>query len=439
MELAMDGTGPFDDASAVNESASRRLVAVAYGPRSVAALQIAEAAADICDLLWIVDAGTPEIEEMGPLLRRFGAVVDIGGLSADEAVARVRAFDPAGIVTYFDDDMVAVAEMAAALGLPFVSPRSAGLVVDKLSQRDALAAAGIDVPGYWSIGAGLSADAIAALPAEIQWPVVLKPRSETGSHNTFLAGDLVELQALLDGLGDERAEMILEEYLTDDPAWSDSPYADYVSVESIVAHGQISHIAITGRFPQAETFRETGFFIPAALGAGDQQAVLELATRAIDALAISFGCLHTEIKFTRSGPRILEVNGRIGFGIPAMLEQAAGFAMLATSLRVALGERLAIDGPVRCERVGYRLFLQPPAITATVEAIEGLDPLAARPGIESVTVRRGPGWEVDWREGTRSFVLAVVGVARDHDEVREVRRVLHDDVQVSYRTPALAG
>jgi biotin carboxylase len=448
MELPTGATGPagpFDDGSADHDafpaasSAPRQLVAVAYGPRSVAALQIAEAAADICDLLWIVDARSPEIEEMGPLLRRFGAVVDIGGLSADDAAARVQAFEPAGIVTYFDDDMVAVAEMAAALGLPFVSPESARLLVDKLSQRDALGAAGVEVPGYWSIGEGPSDRVVAALPADINWPVVLKPRSETGSHNTFLAQDLDEVRSLLDGLGDDRSEMILEEYLSDDPAWADSPYADYVSVESIVSYGDISHIAITGRFPQAETFRETGFFIPAALDVGDQQAVLELARQAIDALGITFGCLHTEIKFTRNGPRILEVNGRIGFGIPAMLEQAAGFAMLATSLRVALGERLAIDGPVACKRVGYRLFLQPPAITATVEAIEGLDPLAAREGIESVTVRRGPGWEVDWREGTRSFVLAVVGVARDQDEVREVWRVLHDDVQVSYRAPALAG
>ena len=94
--------------------------------------------------------------------------------------------------------------------------------------------------------------------------------------------------------------------------------------------------------------------------------------------------------------------------------------------------RSATDGPVVCDRVGYRLFLQPPAITGTVESIEGLDELAARDGIESITVHRGPGWSVDWREGTRSFVLAVVGVAKNQDEVREVWRLLHDEVSVTY-------
>jgi biotin carboxylase len=417
----------------------RPLVAVAYGPRSVAAMQLAEAAAEVCDLLWLVDARAPEVDEMAALLRRFGAVVDIGGLDSETAAARVRAFEPDGIVTYFDAEMVGIAEIAAALRLPFVSPESARLLVDKVRQRDALNAAGLPMPRYWAVPAGPSDQALAGVATDAVWPAVLKPRSETGSHNTFLADDPATARALLDEMGDERAEMILEEYLTDDPAWRNSPYADYVSVESVVSHGVISHVAVTGRFPHAETFRETGFFVPAVLDPSDTQAALDLASQAINALGVTFGCLHTEIKFTGAGLRILEVNGRIGFGIPAMLEQAAGFAMLTTSLRVALGERVVIAGPVDCDRVGYRLFLQPPAITGTVESIEGLDPLADRPGIESVTVHRGPGWDVDWREGTRTFVLAVVGVAKDHDEVREVWRLLSDEVRVSYSTHELTS
>ncbi len=63
--------------------------------------------------------------------------------------------------------------------------------------------------------------------------------------------------------GPSRPEMVLEGYLADDPARADDPYAAYVSVESVVAGGVISHLALTGRFPLAENFRETGFFIPA--------------------------------------------------------------------------------------------------------------------------------------------------------------------------------
>jgi biotin carboxylase len=416
----------------LQRSAGRPLVAVAYGPRSVPAVQLAEAAAPICELLWLLDLRVPETDEMATLLRRFGTLVDIGGLDVDEAAAEVGQYRPDGIVTYFDTGMVEVAVIAERLGLPFASPQTAQLLYDKLHQRDALRAAGSAVPRYWSIQPGRSATALAALPDDIVWPAVLKPRAESGSHNTFLAGGLSDLTTLLDGLGERRAEMMLEEYLSDDSSWRSSPFADYVSVESVVSHGVVSHVALTGRFPQAETFRETGFFIPADLSDSDQRAVLDITSSAIQALEVDFGCLHTEVKFTADGPRIIEVNGRVGGGIPAMLQEAAHFPMLATSLRVALGEHVVIDGPIRCPRVGYRFFLQPPAISGTVEAIDGVNRLADRPGVHTVTVHRGPGWRVDWREGTRTFVLAVVGVADDHDEVRAVWRALHEEITVSY-------
>ena len=100
------------------------------------------------------------------------------------------------------------------------------------------------------------------------WPAILKPRSAQGSRYTFLARDRAELAELLEALGPGRPEMVLEGYLADDPARDGDPYAGYVSVESVVADGQISHLALTGRFPPAENFRETGFFIPAALDGG---------------------------------------------------------------------------------------------------------------------------------------------------------------------------
>ncbi len=409
----------------------RPVVAVAYGPRSVAPMQLAASAAPICDLLWFVDGRIPEVREMQPLLQQLGVVVDVGGLDVESAASELARHAPDGVVTYFDTGMVDVGRIAQRLGLPFASPETCRLLTDKLAQRHALQAAGLRVPRYWPVAGGPGRSAVDAVP-DVRWPAVLKPRSETGSHNTFLAHDPEHAAALLDSLGDDRAPMLLEEFLTDDPAWPEGPYANYVSVETVVAHGLASHVAITGRFPPAETFRETGFFIPAVLSAADQHAALDLGTRAVAALGVDYGCLHTEVKFTADGPRILEVNGRVGFGVAAMLDKAAAFDLLATSLRVALGEHIDIAGPVPCNHVGYRLFLQPPAIRADVESIDGVGQLADHPGVESVTVHRGPGWTVDWRDGTRSFVLAVVGVAEDHDEVVRVWRAMNDDVTVSY-------
>ena len=65
---------------------ARPLVAVGYGPRCVPVMQLAEAAAGLCDLLWIIDTAVPGMAEMGDLLNRFGPVVDLAGMSAEEAV-----------------------------------------------------------------------------------------------------------------------------------------------------------------------------------------------------------------------------------------------------------------------------------------------------------------------------------------------------------------
>jgi biotin carboxylase len=182
----------------------------------------------------------------------------------------------------------------------------------------------------------------------------------------------------------------------------------------------------------AENFRETGFFIPADLDDADREAVLRLATTAIEALGVRTGCLHTEIKFTLDGPRIIEVNGRVGGGVPEMLHRAAGVALLELTLRLALGEVIKIDGPVETECVGYRFFLQPPAVSATVVAISGIDKVSNHPGVDAITVHQGPGADLDWRDGSRNHIMAVVGAARDYEELRAVNRLLLQEVAVTY-------
>jgi len=200
----------------------------------------------------------------------------------------------------------------------------------------------------------------------------------------------------------------------------------------VVADGAISHLALTGRFPPAGNFRETGFFIPAALDAGSRSAVLDLATQAIEALGVRTGCLHTEVKFTPDGPRIIEVNGRVGGGVPEMLERAAGVSLLDLTLRVALGERVSVDGPVATERIGYRFFLQPPTVSATVTAIDGINDFSDHAEVDTVSVHLGPGAALDWRDGSGNHIVAVVGSTDDEEQLQAAYRLFHQEVTVTY-------
>lgn len=411
----------------------RPLVAVGYGPRCVPVMQLTEAAARICDLLWLIDGSIPEMAQMSDLLNRFGPVVDINGLSADQILEELATpYQPDGIVTYLDASMTTFAQVASRLHLPFHSVESAAALTDKYEQRRVLGNAGLPVPPCEIVRPEQSERDLAAIEAVVGWPAVLKPRSAQGSRYTFAVHDAAQLDHLLDSLGPTRPDMVLEGYLADDPAREEGPYAAYVSVESIAAAGVISHLALTGRFPMAENFRETGFFIPAALEEADQKAALDLATSAIEALGVRTGCLHTEIKFTPDGPRVIEVNGRVGGGVPEMLGRAADIPLLELTLRVSLGEAIRIDGPVATQRVGYRFFLQPPAMSATVAAITGLDAVSDYPGVDAITVHQGPGADLDWKDGSRNHIMAVVGSAEDYTELQAVNRLLHKEVTVTY-------
>jgi biotin carboxylase len=416
------------------------LVAVGYGPRCVPIMQLTEAAADVCELLWMIDGSLPEMRQMTELLNRFGPVVDIAGMRADQILDELSPpYTPDGIVTYLDDGMTIYAQVAEVLGLPFHSVETSVALTDKAEQRKALKLAGLPVPKCSAIASNQSDEEITAVERAIGWPAVLKPRSAQGSRYTFLVKDRRELESVLQALGAHRPDMVLEEYLHDDSARMGDPFANYVSVESVVAQGVISHLALTGRFPLAENFRETGFFIPAALNGTDQESTLALATSAIEALGVTTGCLHTEIKFTPDGPRVIEVNGRVGGGVPEMLHRAAGLPLIELTLRLALGEPIQFSGPVTTERVGYRFFLQPPPLSATVASISGLEVVSDHPGVDTITVHQGPGSVLDWKDGSRNHIMAVVGSARDYDDLRDVSRLLHDEVTVTYANVSYSG
>jgi len=110
--------------------------------------------------------------------------------------------------------------------------------------------------------------------------------------------------------------------------------------------------------------------------------VLELASTAIEALGVSIGCLHSEIKLTPDGPRVIELNGRIGGGVPEMLLDATGVDLMQIALRLALGEEIVFSTMPSFSKVGYLLYVHAPFDMRRVAAVNGLDGLRAGAAVE---------------------------------------------------------
>jgi hypothetical protein len=115
-----------------------------------------------------------------------------------------------------------------------------------------------------------------------------------------------------------------------------------------------------------------------------------------------------------------------------MLRRASGLSLIEMTLRLALGEELRVKGPVATERIGFRFFLQPPPVSATVDTIDGVDAVSEHPAVDAITVHQGPGAVLDWKDGSRNHIMAIVGSAGDYAELLEVDRLLHDEVTVTY-------
>jgi biotin carboxylase len=390
-------------------------LAVFHHEYSDSIVQIYLEAREWCRIIWVVgwSPDTPPIR----VLTRFGEVADLTGMTPDESVAHVVALRPDGVLVLSDQPMRLAAAVAEQLSLPFHSPHSAELLTDKYLQRAALREAGVPVPAYAPVRVG---DTETAVP----FPAVLKPRAGAGSRDTFKVENQADLDRALASC-DPDEEFILEEWLPD-RVRAHALGADVVSVESLVRHGAIEHLAVTGRFPFAPPFRETGSFLPSDLDRTEKVAVTLLATDAATALQIREGILHTEVKMTPVGPRIVEVNGRIGGGISELLVRLGGPSLRMWGVRLALGHDLGPVAAIPDSPIAFFRWIVPPLGSTTVEAVSGIRELSELPGIIEVRLNRRPGDKLDPRLGSPSeHVVRIDGIVTSPDELR---RLVFDEI-----------
>ena len=221
-----------------------------------------DATRGLCEIVWMIDLSEPHMANAARLLSRVGRVVDVAGLTADQTVQALGTTQPTGVVALNDRRLSLLAATADGLGLDFHSPEVARRLSDKLLQRQAMQSAGLPVPPFWEVPYGLTEHDAELLAGSVALPAVLKPRAGDGSrdvHQVHSVEQFVRLVTTSTTTG--RDGWLLEGYLegTTRPV---SRFADVVSVESFVWDGAVEHLAVTGRFPFAEPFRETGSVLP---------------------------------------------------------------------------------------------------------------------------------------------------------------------------------
>ncbi len=244
---------------------------------------------------------------------------------ADRAVELVRAargeYDGVGTIDEFAGGFAA--RIARALGLPFHEVAAADRARDKHRAREACAEAGLQGPRFARIET--EAD-LEGAGERVGFPAVLKPVSGVGSVQAYKVrgpAELLECYRSVTGavrsaraaprpsLGSDRAwfdlmwsgapALILE-------SWVEGPKYD---VDLLLEEGEMVYAHATDDLEPCG-LRDVRRLAPSGLEPAAEAELARHAAACVRALGFRRGAFNVEVKRTAEGPRMIEVNGRLG-------------------------------------------------------------------------------------------------------------------------------
>jgi biotin carboxylase len=233
-----------------------------------------------------------------------------GPAMAAAAAAVHRTTPVSGVLCWDEGRIHATAYAAQALGLPNGDPAVVWRLRDKAQTRAALAAAGVPQPR--SVPVSTVEQALDAAAA-VGYPAVLKPRGLGASLGVVRVDGPDELRAMFAFTRDTVAPDPVV-YSSEHPVLvEECVVGEEISVDAAVHDGVAAPVflarKVVGYRPYAE---EVGHVVDAADPLLTDAGLRTVLQAAHTALGVRDGWTHTEFMLTAAGPRLIEVNGRLG-------------------------------------------------------------------------------------------------------------------------------
>ncbi len=257
-----------------------------------------------------------------------------------------------GVLCWDEARILQSSYVAEALALPGGDPHMILRCRDKHLTRMALDAAGVPQPQ--SVLTASVDDALAAAEG-IGYPVVLKPRA--------LAASLGVVKVETPG------ELVTQFGFARDTTVPEAPHYDVcvlveefadgpeISVDCAVRGGEVSPLFVARKeLGYAPYFEEVGHYVSAGDPLRTDPQIVGILRDTHAALAFTDGMTHVELKLTSTGPKVIEVNGRLGGDmIPYLGLRATGIDPGLAAAAVACGRVPEVD-PDRALAGGVRFF-----------------------------------------------------------------------------------
>ena len=275
---------------------------------------------------------------------------------------------PNGVLTFWEDSICAAARVAAQLGLPGNPPEAVDAARSKVRTRDLAARLGLPTPRARRVR---SLDELFAAAAHVGFPAVVKPEFGAGAVGCIRVDDAEGLPGVysvvrsvvdpeLDVIFRAGNDLLLEEYL-------DGVEFD---VDLVMEDGECLFSSVSQNWPTAEpSFQETGLHCPPDYDRKQVRRLVGHVVETVQAFGLGRGVLHVEGKCTSRGPRIVEVNARMGGGrVHQFVEAVWGVDLVEAQLRSCLALPQALKASRRPRAAAAAAIVYAPA-TGRLEAL----------------------------------------------------------------------
>lgn len=234
-------------------------------------------------------------------------VADLSDPLAVLAAARDLASEHpvSGVLTWEEKLLETAAGVGDALGLPGLPSSAAKVARDKFLQRSVFELQ--DVPSA-RFRVVTRVDEAMAFAETVGYPVVVKPRGQAASVGVQIVRSGEALEAALafataSEVPGRDGGVLVEEFLA----------GQEISVDCWCVGGQVEPYAVAlkqiGFAPYCE---EVGHVVGDVLEPSLLKEVAEVVRAANRAVGVTNALTHTEVMLTEDGPRIVEVNARLG-------------------------------------------------------------------------------------------------------------------------------
>lgn len=407
---------PLADYSALNGRSIALVEHMLHHPYVLGVQQAQEAGARITLLVADVDwysHGRPW-EEAPLAIVDDVVVVDTTDVNAVRAAVTKPDGRPRfdGVTTFSDYHTEVAAIVARELGLPAAAPAALHRANHKHLLRESFA----DDPGNLRHALVADVDAAFAAAASLGYPIIAKPPAEAISYGVRRCDNEAQLREAFAELttytsslrGQPRTgEVLLEEYAE----------GVEVSVESMSFGGQTHIYGVTSKDLFGDPYYiECGHTFPVPLTEESREELYGVVRRALASIGYDHGPCHTEVRHTKRGWKIIEVNPRTPSSCMTMLvADVTGRSPILDAWLLAVGETPAVEPVTWTGGAAVRMLY--PKATGRLLRIEGVEEAAAVTGVQ-VLLHAHEGDELMTRMDNSSCVGFTYATAEDVETAR---------------------